>query len=71
MDHRFDSMDHRFDSMDHRFDSMEDRFATKDDLAQFATKSDLAALQRSMLSMMVGMLFTVTAILLTAMTLIR
>ena len=41
VDQRFAAMDQRFDSVNQRIDSMEHRFATKDDLAAFATKTDL------------------------------
>ncbi|HVX19137.1 MAG TPA: hypothetical protein VHA73_13990 [Acidimicrobiales bacterium] len=84
IDHRFDAVDHRFDAMEKRFDlrfaAMDERFdlrfAAMDErfdlrLETVATKDDLAALQRSMITTMIALFGTFAAVILTVVTLIH
>ncbi|MEO9224389.1 MAG: hypothetical protein ABI276_05295 [Acidimicrobiales bacterium] len=66
VDKRFDAVDKRFDAMEGRFENMEQAFATKQDLAEA-----LQAQTRLMVMLMVGMMLTLTTILLTAVALVR
>ncbi len=65
-DGRFEAIDARFDAMDCRLGNMEQAFATKQDVAEA-----LQAQTRLMVMLMVGMMLTLTTILLTAVSLIR